>query len=155
MAAIDKLTRLSSVAPGDLVPLFSSSLGNDAAVTISALTDYMAEALTGSNAIGSGVLITANTAITTANADTYSGKTLEFAGAYTVTLSASLPAGFGFVGIPPASGNASIASDGVVTLQPGTGSAATTTVTRAAASNALFEVCQRVSNTNAYIVTGA
>jgi len=96
------------------------------------------------------VLVSANVTITSRNEDEYDGKTLEFSGAYTVTLSAGLSVGFGFAVIPPASGNASIASDGTVQLN-----GATTTLTRAAASNAAVAVIQRASSINSYVVTGS
>lgn len=104
---------------------------------------------------GSTVQIAGNTTINLANSSSYNGAVLEFLAAYTLTLSAGLPSGFSFAAIPPASGNASIASDGTVLLQNGTGATATTTVTRAASANSLFAVQQRASATNTYIVTGS
>lgn len=94
--------------------------------------------------------ISANTTITALNASTYDGQTLEFTGAFTLTISAGLNNNFGCAIIPPASGNASIASDGTATLN-----GATTTLTRAAAGNAMVAITQRASNRNAYVVTGS
>lgn len=93
------------------------------------------------------VQITGNVTITTANQATYNGKILEWTGAYTVTVSAGLANDFGFAGIPPASGNASIASDGTAQLN-----GATSTLTRAYATNPMFTVTQRGSNRNQYVM---
>lgn len=93
------------------------------------------------------VQVTGNVTITTGNQATYNGKILEFTGAYSVTLSAGLVNDFGFAGIPPASGNASIVSDSTTTLN-----GATTTLTRAYATQAMFTVTQRNTNHNQYVV---
>jgi hypothetical protein len=82
------------------------------------------------------------------NANIFQGRTLVFSTAATVTLKVGLPANFGFAVRPPSSGNASIASDGVVTLN-----GATTTLTRTVASNTLFGVS--AIGVNAYAVTGS
>lgn len=92
------------------------------------------------------VAITAALTITPANAAQYDGKTLVFASALTITLSAGLPSSFGFAAQPPASGNASIAAGAGVTLN-----GAGTTLTRAAA-NIAFSVVGAGLNT--YLVTG-
>lgn len=97
------------------------------------------------------ILIGADITITARSANQFDGATLEFAGAYTVTLGLGLPAGFGFAAIPPASGDATIASGHASVLLNG----ATTSLTRAAASNAAFSVMQRASDANSYVVTGA
>ena len=104
------------------------------------------------DAVGGGdvVLIDSNVTISPDNQAVYMGRTLEWTVAAVVTLAAGLAEDFGFNAIPPAAGNASIARATGVTLNGGT-----TTLTRAAASNALFAVVQRASNRNAYIVTGA
>lgn len=94
------------------------------------------------------IAVNQNIVITSANADTYNGAMLNFGGAYNVTLSVGLPDGFGFGAFPPASGNASIVSDGTVQLN-----GATATLTRAAASNIAFAVAQKA--TNSYAVTGS
>jgi hypothetical protein len=92
------------------------------------------------------VQITGNVTITTANQATYNGKVLEWTGAFSVTLNSGLANDFGFAGISPASGNASIVSDGTTTFN-----GATTTVTRAAAQP-MFTVTQRSTNRNQYVV---
>jgi len=96
---------------------------------------------------GDTVQITGNVTITTGNQATYNGKLLEWTGAYTVTISAGLATSFGFAGIPPSSGNATIASDGTITLN-----GSTTSLTRAAASYTMFAVAQRSTNANAYVI---
>lgn len=93
------------------------------------------------------VQVTGNVTITTSNQATYNGKVLEFTGAYSVTISAGLINDFGFAGIPPSSGNASIVSDGTITMN-----GATTTVTRAYATQVMFTVTQRNTNHNQYVV---
>jgi hypothetical protein len=93
------------------------------------------------------VQITGNVTITTGNQATYNGKILEWTGVYSVTINAGLANDFGFVGIPPASGNASIVSDGT-TLFNG----ATTSQTRSAAGQSMFSVTQRASSRNSYVV---
>ena len=107
---------------------------------------------TGSPVSGGGnVTISGDVTITASNAATYNGQTLIWSTAATVTLSAGLPDGFGFAGRPPASGNASIASantGGLPTLD-----GATTTVTRALASNKLFAVTD--IGADAYTVSGS
>lgn len=95
----------------------------------------------------STVQITGNVTITTGNQATYNGKTLEFTGAYSVTVNSGLANDFGFAGIPPSSGNASIVSDGTTTFN-----GATTTQTRAYATQAMFTVTQRNTNHNQYVV---
>lgn len=47
MSSIDKLSKLSSINAADLVAMFSSSLGNDAAVTVATLAAYLQTLLTG------------------------------------------------------------------------------------------------------------
>lgn len=83
---------------------------------------------------GTLVQISSNVVITPANAAKYNGKRLIWTGAYTLTLSAGLLQ-FSCVCRPPNSGNATIASDGVVLLD-----GATTSQTRALASNKLFGI---------------
>lgn len=97
---------------------------------------------------GDTVQISGNVTISPANANaaTYNGKTLEFTGAFTVTLGVGLPNDFGFNAIPPASGNASIASDGTTTIN-GT----TSTIARGFATYTMFFVQQRNTNRNAYL----
>lgn len=99
------------------------------------------------------VLVTANIVLTTGqngNQDYYDGQILEFSGAFSITLPVGLKQGFGFSLIPPAAGNASIVSDGTVLLN-----GATTTVTRAAAANALCALVQRASANNSYVINGS
>lgn len=86
--------------------------------------------------------------INAANADMFNGKMLVFDAAYSLTLAVGLPANFGFAVYPPASGNASIVSDGTVKFN-----GATTTLTRAASANTLFGVAA-IGN-DGYAVTGS
>jgi hypothetical protein len=99
---------------------------------------------------GGTAALSASLTITPANAAQYNGQTFEMTTAVTITLAVGLPSGFGFAVIPPATGNATIASDGTVLLN-----GATTALTRTAASNAAFAVIQRVSSANSYVVSGA
>ena len=94
------------------------------------------------------VVINANVTITPANQSTYNGNLLEFSGAFTVTISGGLANDFGFAAIPPATGNATIASDGTASLN-----GATTSITRAASTTPMFGVQQRASNRNSYVVS--
>jgi hypothetical protein len=41
MSSIDKLSKVTALAAGDLIALFSGALGNDAAVTLSALLTWL------------------------------------------------------------------------------------------------------------------
>jgi len=109
--------------------------------------DALAETVSGKASLGM-VQITANVTVNAANAAAYNGQTLVWSGAWTVTLSAGLPPGFGFAGRPPASGNASVAVAGGVTID-----GAGTTITRALASNKLFAV--QGIGTDTYTATGA
>jgi hypothetical protein len=98
---------------------------------------------------GTGLVsITAPVTINATNASTYNGQTLTWTGTFTVTLEAGLPSGFGFAGRPPASGNASVAVSGGPTID-----GATTTITRALASNKLFAVQGIAADT--YTATGS
>lgn len=97
------------------------------------------------------ILIDRDTIINTTNVNDYDGATLEFTGAFTVTIGLVNSLGFGFAVIPPAAGNATIASGHASVLLNG----ATTSITRAAASNAAFSVIQRASDQNSYVVTGS
>lgn len=68
MSSINRLNKVSELAAGDLIPLFSQTLGDDAAATLATLTAYLQEQLTADsgkttqyaapNATGFGVLIT-------------------------------------------------------------------------------------------------
>jgi hypothetical protein len=97
---------------------------------------------------GVPILIAGPVTITSANQATYDGQCLEFSSAQTVTLSgAGLT--LSFTCIPPSSGNASIAF-----ASGATGNGAATTITRTAASNAMFGV--QVRNTaSGFVVTGS
>lgn len=117
------------------------------AIALANLSDGAAQQAQITTNTNSTVQIGANVTITTANQATYNGKTLEFGGAYTVTISQGLVNDFGFAGISPPTGNASIASDGTTTLN-----GATTTLTRAYATQAMFTVTQRSTNRNQYVV---
>jgi len=96
---------------------------------------------------GDTVQITGNVTITTGNQATYNGKLLEWTGAYTVTISAGLATSFGFAGIPPSSGNATIASDGTALLNGSTSS-----TNRSNVSYTMFAVAQRSTSTNSYVI---
>ena len=99
---------------------------------------------------GGGVplLIAGPVTITGANQLTYDGQCLEFSSAQTVTLSgAGLT--LSFTCIPPSSGAASIAF-----ASGATGNGAATTITRTAASNAMFgEQCGNAAST--FVVSGS
>lgn len=76
------------------------------------------------------------------------GRVLEATATVTLTVPAGLPAGFRCVVIP--SGTTSVAFSGAAT-----GNGAATTITRAAASNAMFGILQRGSSANSYVIDGA
>jgi hypothetical protein len=80
------------------------------------------------------------------NAD--NGKTLECTGTVTLTVPINLQSNFGCAIIP--NGTTSIASSGGALLN-----GATSTLTRAAASNAVFAIVPRASAANSYVVTGS
>lgn len=82
---------------------------------------------------GNQIMVNAALTINAANCSDYWGRTLVFGSAQTVTFAAGLPTGFACAFVPPGSGNGSIASDGTMQLN-----GATTTLTRASASNAIF-----------------
>lgn len=107
------------------------------------------QAISAIGAAGRTVLISGAVTITADSAPTYNGKTLEWTTAAVVTLSEGLPDSFGFAGIPPASGNASIAAADDVLIN-GAGA----TLTRAAAGNVMFAVVARASAADSYVVTG-
>lgn len=109
------------------------------------------DALVDSNAsLSDPIPVTVDFTIDVTNAARFNGRTLVWAAAQTITLAKGLPAGFGFAGVCPASGNASIASgDAAVTMN-----GATTTLTRAASANATgFVIFQTAADT--YLMTGA
>ena len=152
-------------SPGDVERTDIAAPGGGSGITaLSQATDYQSDlvaplaaaqaaaaaAQSAANAkapAGNTVQITANVTINAANATTYNGQILEFTGAYTVTIDAGCPANFGFAGIPPATGVASIASDGTTLLN-----GATTTITISAASYVMFAIAQRNTNANSYVV---
>ena len=76
------------------------------------------------------------------------GCVLECTATVTLTVPVSLPAEFGCGVIP--SGTTSVASDGTALVN-----GATTTLTRAATSNPMFGIQQRLSSANSYVVTGS
>jgi hypothetical protein len=94
------------------------------------------------------VLITGDTVVTGANRSLYDGWTVKWSTAAVMTITAGLD-GFGFVGVPPAAGNASIAFQGA------TGNGASTTITRAAAANASFALFPGDVVPNVFVVTGS
>lgn len=79
--------------------------------------------------------------------DADNGKTLECTATVTLTVPTGLMSNFGCAIIP--NGTTSIASSGGALIQ-----GATTTLTRAAATNAIFAIVPRASATNSYVVTG-
>lgn len=116
--------------------------------TLSGLGTAAAFAVDGA---GNSVLVAANVIITSANAAAYNGKQLQFAAAYTITLSPELPTDFGFTALPPASGNASIAFTGGANGTTGS----TATVTRSLANNVAFAVIKDERVANRFAVTGS
>lgn len=74
------------------------------------------------------------------------GKVIEMTATATLTVPANLPIGFAVAILP--SGTISIAFSGT------TGNGSSTTITRTAASNAIFAIQQRPSSRNAYVLTG-
>ena len=94
---------------------------------------------------GVPVLVASSRALTTAD----NGRVLECtAGGLTLTVPAGLGDGFAVVVIP--SGTTSVASSGGALLN-----GATTTLTRATASNAMFAIQERGSALDSYVVTGS
>ena len=90
-------------------------------------------------------LVTASRALTAAD----NGCTLECTTTLTLTINANtLPSCFACNVLP--SGTTSTASDGTALLN-----GATTTVTRAAASNAAFAIIGRLSAADSFVVTGS
>lgn len=94
----------------------------------------------------SGVAITVGSSRALTSAD--DGKIIECTTTVTLTVPASLPSGFACVVIP--SGTTSVASSGGALLN-----GATTTLTRAAASNAMFAIQSRASAVDSYVVSGS
>lgn len=78
------------------------------------------------------------------------GQTLEVTGSNTLTIKSGLPDGFAVVVMPAVGVTVSIASDGQALLN-----GATTTLTRAQASNTLFAIQARASTSNSYAVSGS
>lgn len=104
--------------------------------------------LTNIDPLQAPISIAADTTITPSTAGAYYGQTLVFAQAQTLTINSGLPNGFYVYIRPPASGNASIASDGTVLLN-----AATTTLTRALSGNPMISI--RQIGADSYAVTGS
>ena len=98
---------------------------------------------------GDGNTLYATTAVGTSRSltDADNGRTLECTATVTLTVPIGLMTGFGCAIIP--SGTTSIASSGGALLN-----GATTTLTRAAATNAIFAIVPRASASNSYVVTG-
>ena len=94
--------------------------------------------------IDSGVLVVSGSRNL---ASTDNGRTLECSTTLTLTVPATLPAGFGCAVIP--SGTTSIASSGGTLLN-----GATTTLTRVAAANHMFAIVGK-NTANSYVVTGS
>lgn len=95
------------------------------------------------------VLVSADVTINSGNQATYSGKTLEFTGAYTITLAVGIPTTFNFVAIPPATGVATISSDGTTLLN-----GSTLDVVRDFETSPVFAVIARSSASNSYVASG-
>lgn len=95
------------------------------------------------------VLISTDVTINSGNQATYSGKTLEFTGAYTITLAVGISSSFNFVAIPPATGVATIASDGTSLIN-----GSTIDVVRDFDTSPIFAVLPRASAANSYVVSG-
>lgn len=93
---------------------------------------------------GRAIAVSASRNLT--NAD--NGQTLECTTTLTLTMPVGLVSDFACAIIP--SGTTSIASDGTALLN-----GATTTLTRAAASNAMVAIQARISAANSYVVTGS
>lgn len=74
------------------------------------------------------------------------GSVIEMSAAATLTVPDGLPTGFSCAVIP--SGTTSIAFNNT------TGNGSGSTITRSAASNAMFAIQQRASNPNSYVITG-
>lgn len=100
-------------------------------------------------AAGEPVSIAASLTISNRNADLYNGRTLVFSAAFTVTLDPTLPSGFGFTAIPPASGSASIAAGSGVTLN-----GAASTITRDATNAAFAVITSSATDARVFVVTG-
>ncbi len=104
--------------------------------------------------VGTAIGIVYNTVSTVSTGraltDADDGKTLEVTTALTLTVPDGLRASFGCNVIPPASGNVTIARSGTTLLNGGSSS-----LTRAAASNAMFGIQARASSANSYVVTGS
>lgn len=122
-----------------------SGWASDASGVLPALGQPSNNALFGAGPIQVSSALT----ITPTNANTYNGATLEVTTALTITISQHLPQGFAVAIIPPASGNLTIASDGVVLLN-----GATTSLTRAFSANPLVAVIKRGSANASFVVSG-
>lgn len=97
---------------------------------------------------GSNVYATTAVATSRALTDADNGKTLECTATVTLTVPPGLMSNFGCAIIP--NGTTSIASSGGALLN-----GATSTLTRAASSNAIFAIVPRASAANSYVVTGS
>lgn len=93
---------------------------------------------------GAAVTVGSSRALTSAD----NGALLEATATVTLTVPVGLPAGFACVVIP--SGTTSVASSGGALLN-----GATTTLTRSAASNAMFAIQARSSASDSYVVSGS
>ncbi len=100
----------------------------------------------GSPVSGGGAAVTVGSSRALTAAD--NGALLEATATVTLTVPIGLPAGFACVVIP--SGTTSVASSGGALLN-----GATTTLTRAAASNAMFAIQSRASAVDSYVVSGS
>lgn len=95
------------------------------------------------NSLSGVITVATSRALTAAD----NGATLECTATVTLTVPEGLPAGFGCAVIP--SGTTSVARSGAALLN-----GAGTTLTRAAASNAMFAITARASAVDSYVVTG-
>lgn len=99
------------------------------------------------DAAGNAAFGTTTVATSRSLTDADNGKTLECTATVTLTVPIGLMTNFGCAIIP--NGTTSIASSGGALIQ-----GATTTLTRAAATNAIFAIVPRASAANSYVVTG-
>jgi hypothetical protein len=109
-----------------------------------ASTKFLGPVTSQNGFIDSGVLVVSSSRDLTSSDN---GRTLECTATITLTVPATLPAGFGCAVIP--SGTTSIASSGGTLLN-----GATTTLTRLATVNTMFAIVGR-HTANSYVVTGA
>ncbi len=114
---------------------------------LSATADVSPMPLTNVSPFQSPIPLTADLTISAWNAHQYYGQFLAFAAAHTVIISSGLPPGFWCWISPPASGSASIASDGTALLN-----GSTSTLLRSAANILVWVI---MTGVDSYAVTGS